>query len=122
MFHYTEFYNILEPEETAEGTVHHLDPYDYSKGVSEFIKTLNKNNFVQFYNWTAWQDQAKKYVDNPDLIEEVDLDIIHKLFTTHVRADRFSSGHFGKMIDDGQILKLLKQLQKISIEKSNDNN
>jgi hypothetical protein len=104
-----EFYSIIESD---EGVIL-VDPYDYSLKTDEFVHSLYENNLVQSFEWMEWGDEAKRYFENPVLIEAADLETIHKLFTVIVRSDRFVSGHLAEMIDKGIILKLLKRLKEI---------
>jgi len=90
-----------------------LDPYQYSKDVDSFINTLYQESFVISFDWTAWQDEAKRFVDNPKLLNLADISTLQKLLTTHVRKERFCSGHLAGMINTGHILAILKRLKAI---------
>lgn len=90
-----------------------LDPYQYFKNVDSFINTLYQKGFVISFVWTAWQDEAKRLVNNPKLLDLADLCTLQKLLTTHVRKERFCSGHLAGMIENGHILALLKRLEAI---------
>lgn len=90
-----------------------LDPYQYSKDVDSFISTLYKEGFVISFAWTDWQDEAKRLVNNPKLLDSADLCTLQKLLTTHVRKERFCSGHLAGIIKNGHILALLKRLEAI---------
>lgn len=87
--------------------------YTYSKEVSDFIKCLYKTGIIQPFDWTMWQEETKKYVKTPSLMEKADLLTIQKLFTTHIRKERFCSGHLAAMIENGHILMLLIRLKQI---------
>ncbi|MFZ3135993.1 MAG: DUF6508 domain-containing protein [Thermodesulfovibrionales bacterium] len=90
-----------------------IEPYIYSHKVSEFITTLYRCNFIQEFDWTSWHDECEKYQKDPHLIGDINLETIIKLLTTHVRADRFVSGHLVSVIDDGHLLKILQRLAEI---------
>lgn len=91
-----------------------LDPYVYNIKVQEFIRTLYDSNFIQSFDWVAWQDKAEKFTTDDSLIKDADITTIIKLFTTHIRKERFCSGHLACMIGNGHILQLLKRLKTIS--------
>jgi len=90
-----------------------LDPYQYSKDVDSFINTLYQESFAISFDWTAWQDEAKRFVDNPKLLNSAGISTLQKLLTTHVRKERFCSGHIAMVIDKGHVLALLKRLKAI---------
>ena len=65
------------------------------------------------FDWTEWQESAKKFVDSPKKIEKADATTIQKLLTTHSRADRFCEGHLASMFESGHIVALLRRLREI---------
>ena len=97
-----------------------LDPYIYNIKVQEFIKILYASNFIQSFDWIAWQDEAEEFVTDEHLLKNADLTTIIKLFTTHIRKERFCSGHLACMIGSGHILQLLKRLMAIRKEMKGD--
>ncbi|WP_347239421.1 O-acetyl-ADP-ribose deacetylase [Phormidium sp. FACHB-1136] len=90
-----------------------MDPYIYSPEFTQFIQALYRENLVIDFNWVAWKDEANRYFENPTELESADLETLQKLITTHVRADRFNSGHLAQMVENGQILAILKRLAMI---------
>jgi O-acetyl-ADP-ribose deacetylase len=88
-------------------------PFDYSPELVRFIETLYEQNFIIVFDWPSWHDEASRYMDDPDLVAQADLQILRKLLTAHVRADRFTDGHLAEMIDLGHLLAILKRLQAI---------
>jgi O-acetyl-ADP-ribose deacetylase len=90
-------------------------PYvDYSPEVLRFRSALGSSGFIQPYDWMAWQEEASRYVNEPDLLKTAGLETLRKLFTLHVRRDRFVEGHFSEMIDTGHIRALLHRLKELS--------
>ncbi|QDT48935.1 hypothetical protein Pan258_29820 [Symmachiella dynata] len=59
---------------------------------------------------------AREYVNSPGMIESSDVKTIRKLFTTHVRKDRFCEGHLATMFENGHIVALMRRLQQIRDE------
>ena len=90
-----------------------MDPYIYTPEFTQFIQELYRKNLVIDFNWVTWEDEAANYLENPRQIESADLETLQKLITTHVRADRFNSGHLAQMVENGQILAILKRLGAI---------
>jgi hypothetical protein len=111
----TKFYDI-DKGSLGEPTVINIEPFIYSPKLSEFITTLYHCNFIQEFDWTLWHDEAEKYQKYPELISGADLEIIIKLLTTHVRADRFCTGHLASMLDNGHLLQILQRLAEIRKE------
>ncbi len=74
---------------------------------------LYENGLVIPFDWSSWQDEARKYLESPELLGSADLDTIRKLFTVHVRKKRFCEGHFTAMVKIGHIRMLLKRLEEI---------
>jgi Family of unknown function (DUF6508) len=88
--------------------------FNFEDAVMGFQQTLYDNGWVTpAFDWTEWQQSAQVFVDSPKKIQEADAVTIQKLFTTHVRADRFCEGHLASMFQNGHILALLRRLKTI---------
>ncbi|TWT78879.1 hypothetical protein CA13_02760 [Planctomycetes bacterium CA13] len=91
--------------------------FDFVDVVDEFLQALYRQNWVSpECNWTEWQDTANTFMEEPSKIETADAQTIRKLFTTHVRANRFCEGHLASMFENGHIVLLLRRLQTIRSE------
>lgn len=102
-----------------KGSPSQIPWFDFDETVTEFKKALYEHDWVTpSVNWTKWQAEAKRYVESPEEIDSVDAESIQKLFTTHVRSDRFCEGHLAAMFDNGHILRLLRRLKAIRHETS----
>ena len=89
--------------------------------VMEFIQVLYDNDWVTpKFNWTKWQESAKKYIESPRMIESADAMTLRKLLTTHARADRFCEGHLASMFENGHMLALLRRLRVLQSEMKQD--
>lgn len=88
----------------------------YSCMVSQFYKDLYQENMIQSFDWPGWTHEAHKYINDPEILNQADITIIQKLFTSIIRADRFNEGLLGRMIDQGVILNLLLRLKDIKEE------
>ena len=112
-----KFYEIDESPLNMPNILN-IEPYIYSEKVSEFITTLYRCNFIQEFDWSSWHDECEKYQKEPHLMSDINLEIIIKLLTTHMRADRFITGHLVSVIDNGHLLKILERLAEIKRELS----
>ena len=111
------FLSVFEDSEARlyeiETKVLTMDPYRYADVVYRFVDTLYREGFVVPFDWPAWQEQAQQLMDDPALLVSVDLATLQKLLTTHVRAERFTSGHLAQIIDSGHLRAILRRLQAI---------
>jgi hypothetical protein len=101
----------------SEPTAINIEPSVHSPKLSEFLSTLYRCKFIQDFDWTKWHDEADKYRNNPNLLNNADLEVIIKLLTAHVRADRFIDGHLAEIIDSGHLLRILQRLAEIRKER-----
>jgi len=85
----------------------------YHPVIEKVIEALYQNHLIQAFDWGGWQDQARRYYHHPSLIQKASLETCVRLLTTHVRKDRFCSGHFGDMIRSEHIQKILARLKEI---------
>ena len=86
--------------------------FNFNEEVLEFQQILYANDWVTpKVDWGEWQDVAEDYVDSPEKIKSADVVTVQKLFTTHVRKDRFCEGHLASMFENGHILALLRRLK-----------
>ncbi len=90
-----------------------LDSFALSDQASAFVRALYDNGWIANFDWPSWQDEAIKYVESPELIAAADLETIRKLLTTHVRKDRFCSGHLAVMFENGHITGLLQRIKEL---------
>lgn len=95
--------------------------FDYAPEVLSFLAALSSNGFVSPFDWHAWIEQAQQYVRDPALLEHADVTTIQKLFTTHIRADRFTEGHLAAMFEQGHIVAILRRLAQIRRELDDSN-
>ena len=88
--------------------------FSFNEAVLEFLEILYANAWVTpKVDWGEWQHVAAEYVDSPEKIQSADVETVQKLFTTHVRKDRFWEGHLASMFENGHIVALLRRLKEI---------
>jgi hypothetical protein len=89
-------------------------PYcKYAPEVHAFISTIYDDGWIYLFDWSSWQKEAIKYLNDPSELESADLDTLRKLLTLHVRKERFCEGHMSEMIKSGHIVAILKRLRMI---------
>ena len=111
------FLPIFEQPGYSFGEVHAPEGqfpfYAETREVLEFVQVLYQTEMVFPFNWNQWQDKARQYMVEPEMLASADLLTLRKLLTTHVRVDRFSEGHLGEMLENGHITAILRHLQQI---------
>ena len=112
------FLEQFEEAGFSDGTWHNepgvMPWFNYDEAVVEFEQILYANDWVTpKVDWGEWQDVAEEYVDSPEKIKSAAVVTVQKLFTTHVRKDRFCEGHLASMFENGRIVALLRRLKEI---------
>lgn len=111
------FLDRFEAAGSSTGALNAPAGFDYSKLVTDFIQALQGNGWIDSsFDWADWQEAAQQYVETPDKIELADAETLQKLFTTHVRKERFCEGHLAEMFANGHVSRLLRRLNKIKPE------
>ena len=88
----------------------------YVPVMDELVQSLYANDFIpQGFNWPEWTE-GREHGEDPAWIAAADLETLCKLFTAHVRNDRFCAGHLGAMCEQGHIQEVLKKLQELRAE------
>jgi hypothetical protein len=64
------------------------------------------------FHWGTWSAEAESFRD-PATLATATLDDLRKLFTYHVRKDRFVEGHYAGVIEDGHMAALLRRLREL---------
>lgn len=94
----------------------------YEPNVEGFIKSLYDHGFIQRFNWSDWQSEAYRYVENPELVLSADLETCIKLLTTHIRKERFCEGHLADMLSSGHIRGVLRRIRQLHIARQSAQN
>ncbi len=87
--------------------------FSFSPEVNEFINMLHRQNIVIPFDWTSWREEAERYQTDAKALETADLLTLRKLFTVHVRAERFAEGHLASVFESGHITSILHCLKQI---------
>ena len=88
-------------------------PYPiYDSLVEEFFRTVSGAWLDYEYN----PEQAYVMLKDEQLMKAASLSQIKTMLTFCVRGERFSDGHWGEMIEQGHIRRLLERLNEIKSE------
>lgn len=96
-----------------------LLPFEYTEEIQDFIRKLYQANIIQPFNWIAWREseEGQHLMANPGRIKDASLTDVVKLLITHLRSDRFISGHLTTVIEEGQISKILERFEDLITHK-----
>jgi hypothetical protein len=87
--------------------------YSMHREATGFVQALYDQQVVFSFDWSNWQQEAERFVSDPEALETADLLTLRKLLTTHVRKDRFVEGHLASVLECGHITVILRRLGKI---------
>lgn len=90
-----------------------FDPYTYSPELRHWLTAVARGPFPLRFDWPQWLDQAKALDADPALIAQADLLTLRKLVTTYLRTERFTSGTLARIVDNGQLLCILRRLETL---------
>ena len=84
-----------------------------SAEADELLDAVNDAAWCVPFDWPRWQEEALRYVDDPALVASADLDTLIRLWTTHLRKERFCDGHLAAMASSGHLTALLDRMAGI---------
>ena len=84
-----------------------------SAEADELLDAVNDAGWCVPFDWPRWQEEALRYVDDPALVASANLDTIVRLWTTHLRKERFCDGHLAAMASRGHLTALLERMAAI---------
>ena len=99
-------------ETTSEGHLS-MRGHQLSSEALDFYDALYRLGFIRPFDWPRWKDQAATYVEEPARLDHADLEDLCRLFTTHVRSDRFNEVHLVEMYENGHLTAILHRLQEL---------
>ncbi|HJR79554.1 MAG TPA: DUF6508 domain-containing protein [Anaerolineales bacterium] len=93
-------------------------PYPtYNPVVEEFFRLVSSKGWLD-YEYDP--EQAYQMLKDEDLVKTASLSQIKTMLTFCVRGERFSDGHWGQMIEEGYIRRVLERLDEIKWERRKD--
>ncbi|HOT27193.1 MAG TPA: DUF6508 domain-containing protein [Candidatus Ozemobacteraceae bacterium] len=78
-----------------------------------FLKLLHDSGFIFVFNWIKWEAGRNVFQKMPELIDVAGYETIRRMFTAHVRQDRFCEGHLARMLTEGVLARLVQRLAKL---------
>jgi hypothetical protein len=91
-----------------------VSPYHvFAEELKQFHRAVFENGFVIEFDWRAWQEEALRHCEQPELLRGADLQLLRRLITFHVRAERFNEGHLPSLVESGYMAELLRRLREL---------
>lgn len=84
--------------------------------VAQLQQALARHGFQIGFDQAAWDAQAELYHRDHAALAGASLLDLCKLFTLHLRSDRFNGGHFAAVVQSGLIVAALRRLQTLRAE------
>jgi hypothetical protein len=87
----------------------------YNSHVLEFIRVISKETWTDFgyHPNSAW-----RMLKNPKEVARASFGEVKSMLTYCARGERFSDGHWARMIEEGYVCRLLERLAEIQQETS----
>jgi hypothetical protein len=79
--------------------------------------------FFEAAGQDCWMDfdyvpvEAGRMLEDPALVRRASIDEIKTMLTYCVRGERFSEGHWGAMIEQGHVRRLLERLAELRVQR-----
>ena len=80
----------------------------------EFIKVAERECWID-YDYLS--ESAGQMLKNEDVVKTADLAQIKTMLTFCVRGERFFTGHWGNVIENGYVLRLLQRLTELGLDR-----
>lgn len=103
-------------EEISPGTVQMLY-WDWAGITRSFVKTVYELDLVLNFDWMDWSEGKTLLKNKSQEFEKLDIVTLCKLLTTIIRADRFNDGYLISNFNNGTILKIIKVIRNIQMQK-----
>ena len=91
-------------------------PTIFTEKSLRFYDACYETRFVQPFDWSAWTSRHERLVFRGEGIENLALEELGRLLTTHVRGDRFNDGHLLEVMRSGQMGRILARLRQLRAE------
>jgi hypothetical protein len=104
----------LESGSLAEAQAVYLSTGDYLPELVELEQDLKAAKFhLESFDWLAWADEARPYLQEPARIEEADADTVRKLMTLAANAGRFNKSLLPHLCVSGFLVHLLVRVRAL---------
>lgn len=108
------FFESNEPKYTVENELS-FDPFRYSEKFYEFIMLASETLVIVGFDWHTFSEEQPSTIreDLAEHVKEMDFETICKWMTTITRQERYCSGTYAQMIDQGVFLAVLQRIKQL---------
>lgn len=112
------FFTAIDAPDFSAGTwapteADKLPHFIHSDTLEALIAALFEHHWIYDFDWPAWQPVADRYIQSPALLSDAGLGTLRKIFTTHVRRDRFVEGHLASLTAQGHLKAIFHRLKAL---------
>jgi hypothetical protein len=75
------------------------------------IDRMNETGFIAPFDWNAEFGERLDALADDNVLHNADLETLRKIFTAHVRLNRFRQGYLDEMVKQGKWNAMLARLQ-----------
>ena len=86
---------------------------EWPKILDELAGAIRASGLIQEFDWMSWDAEARRYYEDPALLNTADLDILGKLLTLHVSIDQAVTGHLAGVCSSGHLQAVLRRLREL---------
>ena len=86
---------------------------EWPKILDELAGAIRASGLIEEFDWMSWDAEARRYYEDPALLNTADLDIVGKLLTLHVSIDQAVPGHLAGVCSSGHMQAVLQRLREL---------
>jgi hypothetical protein len=119
LLQFIPFFESNETKYTVENELT-FDPYRYSEKFYDFIMLASESLAIVGFDWHTFYEEDPSFNKGTlaGKVKEMDLHTIRKWMTTMIRLERFNSGTYAQMIDQGMFLAILQRIKQLLDDES----
>jgi hypothetical protein len=86
--------------------------------VRSLLRETHRAGLVTSFDWPTWMTgRGRELSGHPEAIAAATLEECRRLLVAHLRRDRFVDGHLQAMIANGEIPRILRRAEEITVAK-----
>lgn len=109
-----QFLEPLERGECNDAQSIYVTMGEYPPIVCAIKTELEKTGLaIPNFNWLAWVDEARPYLQHPEKLEHASLEEVKKLVTLAIHADQFNASLLAHLCASGFMLSLIRRIRAL---------
>jgi hypothetical protein len=99
--------NIGTARNLTQATGFHSDKH-------QLLAVMHETNFTAPFDWGSWiQSLPEGALNDPNVLDNADLDTLRRLVTAHIRMDRFNGGHLDEILASGYMDRAIARAREL---------